>query len=203
MEENTLTGNFENTRAVLAEYGQAVVEAYRAEMEARGKNASGNLSRRIRFEVRASGDGLFGPAFAVELHLPAYWYNVEYGRPPCPPSKRWVPVDALLKWIRVKPVIPYPDKNGRIPTPRQLAFLINRAINDPNRRGTDPPRPGIAPTPVLQSAVDAVNAKYDALIKAALYKDLNQYINGVLFSDFTTKDAARSNIRKGPHKIRR
>lgn len=202
MENNTLIGSFENTRRVLEEYGAAVVEAYRKEMDERGKNASGNLSRKLRFVVQSEDAGLFGPAFAVDLTLPAYWYNVEYGRKPCPPSKGWIPVDALLKWIRVKPVIPYPDKNGRIPTPRQLAFLINRAINDPNRRGTDPPRPGIAPTPVLQSAVDAVNARFDPLIKAAVFQDMEVFINNVLFSDFTTSGDARDNIRRGPHKRR-
>lgn len=202
MEENTLTNGFENTRRVLAEYGEAIIQAYRAEMSERGKNASHKLERSLHFEVVTDEGGLFGPAFAVDLHLPAYWYNVEYGRPPCPPSKGWVPVDALMKWIKIKPVIPYPDKNGRIPTTRQLAFLINRAINDPNRTGNNPPRPGIGPTPVLQSAQDAVEARYMPLIEAALFKDLDAYINGVLFSDFSTKAAGRSNVIRGPHKGR-
>lgn len=202
MEKNTLIGDFENTRRVLNEYGQAVVEAYREEMEANGKNASGNLSRKLRFVVKSEDAGLFGPAFAVDLTLPAYWYNVEYGRKPCPPSKHWIPVDALLKWIRVKPVIPYPDASGRIPSPRQLAFLINRAINDPDRTGDDPKRPGIAPTPILQSAVEAVNAKYDALIKAALLKDMDAFINGVLFSDFSSRDSGSLNVVRGKHKRR-
>lgn len=202
MAENTLVNNFENLRRVLAEYGAAAVEAYRHEMQTRGKNASGNLSKKVRYVVKSDTGGLFAPAFAVELTLPAYWFNVEYGRPPCPPSKHWVPVDALMKWIKVKPVIPYPDANGRIPTTRQLAFLINRAINDPNRTGEDPKRPGIAPTPVLQSAVDAVNAKYEPLIKAALYKDMEVFLNEALFADFHTRDAGRSNVVKGRHKKR-
>lgn len=203
MEANTLIGDFSNTRRVLEEYGQAVIEAYRAEMKAQGKNASGNLSRKLHVEVKVEGGGgLFGPAFAVDLTLPAYWYNVEYGRPPCPPSKHWVPMDALLKWIQVKPVIPYPDASGRIPSPESLAFMINRAINDPDRRGENPKRPGIAPTPILQDAVDAVNARYDGLIKAALLEDMDAFIQGVLFSDFSTKDAAGGNIMRGKHKGR-
>lgn len=202
METNTLTGNFENLRRVLAEYGDAVVAAYRHEMEVNGKNASHNLERKLRVEVVTEGGGLFAPGFAVDLTLPAYWYNVEYGRPPCPPSKHWIPMEALIKWIHVKPIIPYPDKNGRVPTTRQLAFLINRAINDPNRTGDDPPRPGIAPTPILQDAVDAVNAKYDPLIKAALYADIDSFVSGTLFADFTTKQAGRRNVVRGRHKSR-
>ncbi len=202
MAENTLTGDFENLRRVLAEYGEAVVAAYRREMEERGKNASHNLERKLRVEVVADGGGLFGQAFAVDLHLPAYWYNVEYGRPPCPPSKRWIPVDALIKWIQIKPIIPYPDKNGRIPTTRQLAFLINRAINDPDRRGDDPPRPGIAPTPVLQSSVEAVDAQFIPRIEAAIYKDVEQFVSGVWFSDFSTKSAGTGNVVRGRHKRR-
>ncbi len=202
MEKDTLTNGFENLQRVLDEYGAAAVEAYRREMQTRGKNASGNLSRKVRYIVKSETDGLFGPAFAVELSLPAYWFNVEYGRKPCPPSKHWVPVDALIKWIKVKPVIPYPDANGRIPTTRQLAFLINRAINDPNRIGENPKRPGIAPEPVMQSAVDAVNARFDPLIKAALARDMDVFLREALFSDFTTKDAGRSNVVKGRHKKR-
>lgn len=202
METDTLTNGFENLRRVLSDYGAAVVEAYRQEMSTRGKNASHNLERKIRFEFVSEEGGLFGPAFAVDLHLPPYWYNVEYGRPPCPPSKGWIPKEALIKWIKVKPVIPYPDKNGRIPTTEQLAFLINRAINDPNRTGTNPQRPGIGPTPVLQSAVEAVNARFDPLIKAAIERDMSVFLNEVLFSDFSTKAAGRSNVTRGPHKSR-
>ena len=202
MAENTLTGNFENLRAVLHEYGEAVVAAYRREMDERGKNASHKLEKSLHIQVVTDGGGLFGPAFAVDLSLPAYWYNVEYGRPPCPPSKHWIPMEALIKWIKIKPVIPYPDKNGRIPTTRQLAFLINRAINDPNRRGDDPKRPGIWPTPVLQSAVEAVDAQFVPRIEAALYKDIEQFANGITFSDFSTKEAGRSNVIKGRHKRR-
>ena len=202
MEENTLTGDFENLRAVLQEYGEAVVTAYRKEMDERGKNASHKLERGLHVQVVTTGGGLFAPAFAVDLSLPAYWFNVEYGRPPCPPSKHWIPVEALIKWIKIKPVIPYPDKNGRIPTTRQLAFLINRAINDPDRTGEDPKRPGIAPTPVMQSAVEAVDARFLPLIEAALYKDVEKFANGITFSDFSTQAAGRSNVVRGRHKGR-
>lgn len=181
MESNALI-SFEKTRAVLADYAGEVVAAYREELDNRGKNASGNLSRSIKWQIEYEGR-----AFEVSLTLPAYWANVEYGRPPCPPSKGWIPEERLLEWIKVKPVIPYPDKNGRIPSPRSLAFLINRAINDPNRRGTDPPRPGIAPTPVMQSATERVNAKYKPLIEAAASEDLEHYIATLTFADFSRR----------------
>jgi len=200
MEGITLTNGFENTRRVLAEYGEAVVEAYRAELADRGKDTvqdhPGSLSRNISFEVRADEGGLFPAAFSVELTLPAHWYNVEMGRPPCPPSKGWIPPDALMEWIKVKPVIPRPDDSGRIPTLKQLAYLINRAINDPDRKGDDPKRPGIAPAPVMQSAVDAVNEKYDPLIKAAVFEDMQVYIRDVLFSDFHDRESMKvTNVR--------
>ena len=200
MEENTLTGGFDNLARVMNDYGAALQEAYRAELEARGKNASGELSRRVRYVIEGGEDLMGGFTFEVCLGLPAYWFNVEYGRKPTPPSKGWVPVDRLIEWIRVKPVIPRPDDRGRIPTEKQLAYLINRAINDPDRRGTDPPRPGIAPTPVLKTAVDVVNAKYDPLIKAAVTKDLQAFMKSISFSDFRGRTAARKNVVKGPHK---
>ena len=202
MESNALI-SFDRTLEVLNAYAQEAVEAYRQEMADRGKNASGKLSRSVKQEVRAVGGGLFGPegaAFEVTLTLPAYWWNVEFGRPPCPPSKGWIPVDALLKWIKVKPIIPRPDKNGRVPTPKQLAFLINRAINDPDRRGDEPKRPGIAPTPVLQSALEKVDAKFDGLLKAAMYADIDVFLNKLSFGDFSSRAAAKAAIKRGPHK---
>lgn len=199
MESNTLV-SFDNLAAVLNEYGAAVRDAYREEMDVRGKNASGNLSRKVRFEVQGGADLFGGAAFEVLLMLPPYWFNVEFGRKPCPPSKHWVPVDKLIEWIKVKPVIPRPDKNGKIPTVKQLAYLINRAINDPDRRGDDPKRPGIAPTPVLQSALDKVNAEFEPRLEAAITADLNVYLNALSFSDFSRRGLARSNIVAGPHK---
>ncbi len=134
--------------------------------------------------------------------LPAHWYNVEFGRKPCPPSRHWIPTDALIKWIEVKPIIPRPNKNGNIPTVKQLAFLINRAINDPDRVGDNPKRPGIAPEPVMQSAVEAVNARFDPLIKAAVSRDMDIFLKAISFSDFSTRGAARSSVVRGPHKKR-
>lgn len=202
METDTLTGGFENLARVLNDYGAAVVEAYRAELAARGKNASGRLSRTIRFEVDGGDDLLGGSAFEVTLTLPDYWYNVEFGRKPCPPSRHWLPVDRLIEWIKVKPVIPRPDKNGRIPTVKQLAFLINRAINDPDRVGGDPVRPGIAPAPILQTSVEAVNQQFDPLIKAAITEDLRVFIDTLSFSSFSTRGLARSSVVRGRHKKR-
>lgn len=206
MAENTLDGGFENLARVLNEYGAALVEAYREELALQGKDTqkshANSLQRDIRFTVEG-GDSLFGGgAFEVWLHLPAHWYNVEYGRKPSPPSRGWVPVNALLKWIEVKPVIPRPDDKGRIPTPRQLAYLINRAINDPDRTGSNPQRPGIAPAPVMQSAVEKVNARFDPLIKAAISEDMGVFLRAISFSDFSTRGGGRGSVVAGPHKRR-
>ena len=198
MEGSTLI-SFEHLAAVLNEYGAALKDAYRDEMDTRGKTASGNLEIKRSFSVVT--DSVFGPtSVEVFIELPAYWFNVEYGRRPCPPSKGWVPVDKLIKWIQVKPVIPRPDKNGRVPTVKQLAFLINRAINDPDRKGDDPKRPGIAPTPVLQSALDDVAAVFEQRIKNAITEDLDTFLKSISFSDFSTRGRGRSNVVKGPHK---
>ena len=201
MESNALI-SFDNLAAALNEYGAAVRDAYRKELEERGKNASGNLSRSVRFEVQGGGDLFGGAALEVVLALPDYWWNVEYGRKPSPPSKGWVPVDKLIEWIKVKPVIPRPDKNGRIPKPEKLAYLINRAINDPNRRGEDPKRPGIAPTPVLQSAVDKVTAEFMPRLEEAINADMRTYLDALTISDFSTRGSARGSIVSGPHKRR-
>lgn len=199
METNTLI-SFDNLAAVMNEYGEAVKAAYQKELAERGKNASGNLSRNIHVIIDGGGDVFGGAHIEVMLELPAYWFNVEYGRKPCPPSKHWVPVDKLIKWIEVKKIIPRPDKNGHVPTTKQLAFLINRAINDPDRRGGDPPRPGIAPTPAMQSALDEVNRRFDAAIRNAVSEDLGVFLKTVSFSEFDTRGHGRANVVRGPHK---
>ena len=55
----------------------------------------------------------------------------EAGIPPGEPMRK-----AILDWIKVKPVTPRPDKHGRIPTLKQLAFLIARKIYDEGRGTT-------------------------------------------------------------------
>lgn len=64
-------------------------------------------------------------SLTVYFNLEDYWKYVEYGRR----AGKRPPISAIENWIEVKPIIPNPI-NGRIPTTKQLAFLIARKIGN-------------------------------------------------------------------------
>lgn len=159
MAQNTLI-SFQHLAKVLEDYGVAVCDAYRRELEAKGKNASGVLSSTVRYIVPRGTT-----MYAVDLSLADYWKYVEEGRRP----GRFPPPDKIMKWIEIKPIMPRPF-NGRLPTIKQLAFLIGRKIA----------REGIAPTPALAEATTTVYDVFLERIGAAITADLEEAVDGVL-----------------------
>ena len=152
---------FDNLTAVLQEYGAAVVDKYREELAARGKNASGELSQSVRYMVTRDAT-----VYAVDLSLASYWRYVEYGRRP----GKFPPPDKILEWVRIKPVIPRPLSNGKLPTEKQLAYLIGRKIA----------REGIAPTPALATTTEALYDQFLDRIGEALSADIAAAVDGAL-----------------------
>lgn len=157
MEENALTLTL--TLAALQQYGEAVAALYKAKLltpNAKGYNhrASGGLVDSIRAQVTSPGEG----TFEVSLTLQDYWKYVEHGRRP----GKWPPRSAILNWIRIKPVIPYPDKNGRLPSEQSLAFLISRKI------GTK----GIDPSNDLAKTLEELNTAWLPKIEQAFADDV-------------------------------
>lgn len=160
METNTLM-SFNHLADVLDKYGAAVCEAYRKELAAKGKNAAGALSGSVRYIVKRET-----ATYAVDLSLADYWKYVEYGRGP----GKFPPPDKILEWVRIKPVIPRPMENGKLPTDKQLAYLIGRKIA----------RDGIGPTPALSTASGSVYEAFLARIGEAITADLASALDGVL-----------------------
>lgn len=105
-----------------------MLELYRNQLIDKNINASNTLSNTATTIVEVDGTSLM-----VSFNLEDYWKYVEYGRRP---GKR-PPIDAIEQWIKVKPIIPDPI-NGRVPTTKQLAFLISRKIR---MEGTKAQRP--------------------------------------------------------------
>lgn len=95
-------------------------------------NATGDLSNSIKGLVKYDGKYL-----TVSIRLNEYWRYIENGTKP-----HFPPIDAIKKWISVKPVLPRPLKNGKLPTTNQLAYLIGRKIA---KKGTLP-QPFLKPT---------------------------------------------------------
>lgn len=99
--------------------------AYMSNIADTGHSASGKLGLDSKYAI--DWDGRY---FTVTLKLEDYWKYLEYGTKP-----HFPPVEAIRKWIEIKPVLPRPLPSGKLPTTKQLAFLISRKISI---KGTEP-----------------------------------------------------------------
>lgn len=150
MEEITLT--MPHLEAVLHDYADEVRRLYQENLVKSDRLASEELYNSVETDVLIEDT-----VYRVTLTLADYWKYVEDDTRP-----HWPPVDALIKWIAVKPVIPRPDSRGRIPTPRSLAYLIGRKIAEKGTKGSHD----------LRDTLTEVNAHYAQLITAALAQDV-------------------------------
>lgn len=190
MAENTL--RFDNLIKVLEEYGKEAETLYKAKItEGRPpygtKNASGELLNSVRWGMRVNGR-----TYEVTLSLAEYWKYVEGGLQghdtsyygavyPAVTLRDGVTLrKAIRDWIDIKPVIPRPGRNGRIPTKDQLAYMITRKIS----------RHGIEPFPALSRTVEELNARYSERIAEAVSRDVAAFVP-ILFSSFNWRDLAR------------
>lgn len=165
MEENTLN-EFPKVAEVLERYGKEFIELYKLNLVQSGRPASGKLAESLSYRVNLGTN-----VYAVDISLLEYWKYIENGTRP-----HFPPVSAIREWIRVKPVIPRPFENGKLPTESQLAFLIARKIS---RVGTE----GIND---FQRANDEVFARMEMSLAEAVTEDLQRQVS-VIFKDFNTR----------------
>ena len=106
-------------------------------------------------------------SFTASLRMNKYWEYLEEGTGPARGrDKYWPPPSAIAKWIEIKPVIPRPDGNGRIPTPKQLTYIISRKIHDKGTRGTKD----------FAKARDGIVPQYYERIQEALTADIGDFL---------------------------
>ena len=79
---------------------------------------TGNLANTASYMTKFDGRYL-----TISLNLQDYWKYVEDGTKP-----HFPPIEDILQWIKVKPVLPR-KRNGKLPTQKQLAYLISRKIS--------------------------------------------------------------------------
>ena len=145
---------FKNLQKVLNEYANEVKEMYQYRLNEGNSIASGELINSVRYILQRNDK-----AFEVSLSLLEYWKYVEYGRRA---GAKFPPFPAIRKWIEIKPILPRPMSNGKLPTLNQLTYLISRKI------AID----GIAPKNYLKKTLEEVNKEYDDKISEALTLDL-------------------------------
>lgn len=143
---------FPRLAAALQGYAEALKEAYRQNLIQSDRLASEQLLNSVDCEVRQDGT-----AIVVSVAVLDYWKYVEYDTRP-----HWPPPDALLRWIRVKPVLPRPMKDGRLPSERQLAYLIGRKISQVGTKGSHD----------LGNALSAMQREWEQKIAEAAAADI-------------------------------
>lgn len=155
--------NLDNVMQVLEEYAQEVRNRYQDNLILHDRIASGDLLNSVEYQVIQDGQ-----VYEVQLRLQDYWKYVEEGvrgdRNPSSPYQNpgWKAYPFILKWIDVKPVLPRPLENGKLPTPKQLAFLITRSIVEHGTEGSQD----------LEESLLDVNYRYREKLVYALHQDM-------------------------------
>lgn len=144
-------------RKVLEEYGEYFIQQARNDLGQNHSYASGKLGDTMETDVQ-----IYDGHFEVNIILQDYWKYVENGRKP----GKFPPPNKIKEWIRIKPVVPYPGKNGKLPTTDQLAFLIGRKI------ATE----GIDPAPFFKKNVKPTYDHFKEAIALAIDEDVARWI---------------------------
>lgn len=152
--------NLNNVMEVLEQYAQEVRNRYQDRLIQDDRIASGDLLNSVEYQVVRNG-----MTYEVQLRLEDYWKYVEYGTKP-----HFPPMDKILEWIRVKPVLPRPNDNGDLPTPQQLAYLIARSISLHGTEGTED----------LEETLLDINQRYKDKLVIALHQDMDTIMKVVV-----------------------
>lgn len=125
-----------------------ILNRYKDEIKNSGHYASGELANTASYKVK--WDGKY---FELFFSLQDYWKYLENGTKP-----HFPPIDKIEQWVRVKPIVPQ-AMNGKVPSTKQLAFLIARSISIK----------GTKPTKILQgtlnNAEDLISRLCDEITK--------------------------------------
>ena len=144
---------------ILYQVAMDVALDYQAELNALNVNATGNLQN-VDFDVEVSGN-----TYKIYLILQDYWKFVEHGRLPGSLPN----IGKLQQWIQIKQILPRPMANGKLPTEKQLTYIIGNSIKEK----------GIQPKPALANALRK-NETHLNKIKEAVGKSLDKEIKQML-----------------------
>ena len=151
------------TYRVLEEYAIRLRNLYQDKLIKGDKIATGDLMNNVEYIIEKDSRSV-----SVSLQLEDYWKYVEEGRAP----GKFPPVDKILDWIRVKPIVP-DERSGRLPTENQLAFLIGRKIAEE----------GIEGTHYLQESQEEVLVEFEDKLSEAVGRDVDRYMD-ILMTEY-------------------
>ena len=166
--------DFPQLEKVLQDFADDFRINYKDALLQHGRKASGDLINSVTTKVNV-GDGWY----EVTVSLKDYWKYVENDTKP-----HWPPRDAILRWVEMKHIVPYPDSRGKLPSPESLAFLISRAMagQSPNQPYPPPhpnPMGGTTGSHDMQTTKDRLIPFYRQRIAEALGNDMRAYFRRV------------------------
>lgn len=149
--------NLDRFLSVLMEMADNIEEEYKLHLADSGHYTTEYaLIDSVHTQVVANGT-----AYDVTITLNDYWKYVEYDTRP-----HFPPVDKLLEWVKIKPIIPKPGVDGRVPTQEELAYLIGRKISKVGTKGSHD----------LERVVERTVPWYRERLSEALGHDIEDYI---------------------------
>lgn len=152
---------WKHTQRVLDTIGKRLVTQYRQALQDKDINTTEHsLSDSVKYEIDMGERWI-----EVNLSLLDYWKYVEYGTRP-----HWAPKAPIERWITVKPLLPVPDKNGRLLTPKQQAYLVRRKIA---QYGTEAKN-------VLSESLNDVMYRFNEALEEAVTKDVSAGVDILL-----------------------
>ena len=152
---------WEKTYEVLKEYAIELRNTLQDSYINDDRIATGDLLNSVEYIIEKDDRQI-----EVSLQLKEWWKYVEEDTKPHVP-----PADAMLKYIKAKRILPKPDRNGKLPTPNQLAYLIGRKISEVGTTGTHN----------VRDTVRLINERYEEKIGQAISEDINNELD-VIFS---------------------
>ena len=135
------------------------MEDYRKFLEIATKDNTKHyeLSNNIKFNLQVNDT-----VFEIEFQAPSYWKYSNYGRSP----GKFPPFDKIEDWIIRRKITPYPTKSGKIPTRKQLTYLISRKIA----------REGFKGSGFLEKSLSEQQDYWEDRIKEAIGEDIELQI---------------------------
>ena len=115
------------------------------------------LKKKISFKLQVNDT-----VFEIEFNAPEYWKYANYGRGP----GKFPPSDEIEKWITRRKITPYPMKSGKLPTKKQLTYLISRKIAKEGFKGSG----------FLEKSLTEQEEYWEDRISDAVYADIEVQI---------------------------
>ena len=146
-------------QTALENLGNTIVDQYRRALTTGGNNYTGRLSNSARTFVEQEDLNYY-----LYIALQSYGWMLENGRQP----GKFPNVQAIKEWVKNKPVVPRPDKKGKLPSINSLTYLIGRKIANEGIEA----RPYIQEilnnidwTPIEQAITADIENKVDVIIE--------------------------------------